>query len=146
MPRLVFLIVFGLTLFCSVSIGTDSPILVDARNSGLVIYNDTTESVYFALLETRASAGTKWQPCQTPALCNYRGVLPAKSARMDYARIYGWYPGANVNLYWWHLRRNSASPIGYVMDGPHSRTITTPHIATRSHLQAFARRTAYQND
>ncbi len=101
-----------------------------------MIYNNTTDSVYIALLETRASVKSKWLPCSTPAKCNRRGILPAKTTRVEYARIYGWYPGASVNLYWWHLINSPATPSGYTLDGgPHMRTINTPHIVTRRHYK-----------
>ncbi len=137
MRRLAVLLAFGLLLFSYEYLVIKEPVLVDMRSTGLVIYNNTTDSVYFALLETRASAKSFWKPCWTPAVCNYRGILPAKSGRIDYNQIYGWYPGARVNLYWWHLVQSNERPSEYIMDGPHSRTLNTPHIATRAHFQAM---------
>ena len=103
---------------------------MDMRPSKVVIFNNTADTLNFAMLERRAANFTKWQPCSHPGLCGDQGIKPGRSKGVIYERIHGWYPGAEVVVYWWRLVPDEAAQDGYRVDGPHEQVVRTPKKAT----------------
>ena len=105
----------------------DDKVLVEQRATKLVIYNNTADTLNFTIMEVRKSRFTRWQPCDNPQLCGDRGIKPAMSGDLPYELISGWYPGADVAVFWWHLTPDSTGRNGYRVDGPHKIVVPTPN-------------------
>lgn len=104
----------------------DDKVLVEQRPTKLVIYNNTTDTLNFTILEERVSRFTNWQPCNHPKLCGDRGIMPGLSGDMPYELIPNWYPGAEVAVFWWHLLPDSTVENGYRVAGPEKIVVKTP--------------------
>lgn len=104
----------------------DDKVLVEQRATKLVIFNNTAESLYFTIIEERKSRFTKWLPCDHPALCGDGGIHPAMSGDLPYELISGYYPGAEIAVFWWHLVPDSSGNNGYRVEGPNKIVVPTP--------------------
>ncbi|MCH7939258.1 MAG: hypothetical protein IID13_05890 [Candidatus Marinimicrobia bacterium] len=102
------------------------PIYIEQRASKLVIFNNTTDTLNFTIMQRRAARFMKWKPCDHPVQCGGRGIPPGRNGSMPYELIYQWYPGAEVVVYWWHLVPDAGAANGYRVDGPHEEFSNTP--------------------
>ncbi len=102
------------------------PIYIEQRASKLVIFNNTTDTLNFTIMQRRAARFMKWKPCDHPAKCGGRGIPPGRNGSLPYELIYQWYPGAEVVVYWWRLVPDAGAENGYRVDGPHEELSNTP--------------------
>ncbi len=108
----------------------NDPISVELRPSQLVIFNNTTDTLNFTVMERRSAHYTSWEPCSHPSLCGDRGIKPGLSRGIAYRLISNWYPSAEVVVYWWRLVPDEAAPDGYRVDGPYEMVTPTPNVAS----------------
>ncbi|MBW3656509.1 MAG: hypothetical protein KY444_10405 [Gemmatimonadetes bacterium] len=66
----------------------------------LVISNLSSEPVYYAVLEEEFSTRARWAPCVPPAECPR--VDAGQAARVPYASITGFQPGARKAMIFWY--------------------------------------------
>ncbi len=101
-------------------------VYLEPRASKLVIFNNTPDSLNFTIMERRAARFMKWKPCNHPLKCGGRAIPPGRSGFMPYERIYQWYPGCDVVVFWWQLLPDSLAENGYRMDGIYEEYSSTP--------------------
>ncbi|MEE9464086.1 MAG: hypothetical protein V3W14_00750 [Candidatus Neomarinimicrobiota bacterium] len=101
-------------------------IYLEPRASKLMIFNNTADSLNFTIMERRAARFMKWQPCNHPSKCGGRAIPPGRSGFMPYERIYQWYPGCDVVVFWWQLLPDSLAGNGYRLDGIYEEYSSTP--------------------
>ena len=126
------MLTFILTVFLALSACPvqNAPISVELRPSKLVIFNNTTAILNFAVMERKSAEYTKWMPCNHPSLCGGRGIKPGLSRGIPYRLISNWYPSAEVIVYWWSLMPDPTAENGYRVDGPYNRVSPTPKMAS----------------
>lgn len=128
MVLLALIMIFILDL--SACPAQSEPISVELRPSKLVIFNNTTDTINFAVMERRFANYTHWIPCSHPKLCGNRGIKPGLSKDVPYRLITNWYPRAEVVVYWWRLVADPTADDGYRVDGPYETVTPTPSSAS----------------
>jgi len=103
------------------------PLTVEARPSKLVVFNNTVDTLYYAIFSRGGLQFTSWEPCDHPWLCADRGIKPGLTRKVPYEIIYRWQPGAEVVVYWWRLEPDNMAENGYRLDGPYDVTVATPN-------------------
>lgn len=102
------------------------PMTIDVRLTKIVLFNNTVDTLQYAIFERKALRLANWKPCDHPRLCSNRGIKPALTREVPYEIIYRWYPGAEVIVYWWHLEPDTTAQNGYRLHGPYDATVATP--------------------
>jgi len=105
----------------------NNPLIVETRPSKLVLFNNTADTLQYAIFEHNASRVTNWEPCDNPQLCFNPGIRPGAAQSIPYLTIPRWYPGAEIVVYWWRLLPDSSAENGYSIDGPYQETAFTPN-------------------
>jgi hypothetical protein len=83
---------------------------VAAAGDTLVISNLGAEPVYYAVLQDEFSTRARWAPCDPPAECPR--VEPGQMARVPYASITGYQPGAHkAMVYWYRVEAGRAGEV-----------------------------------
>lgn len=121
----LFAIIYLLAFSCTLE-NAATPLYVESRVAGLVIFNNTNKTINFTALERRAANYTHWMPCGTPEQCGDHGIKPGMSGHMPYSLIYRWYPGSEVSIFWWQIKPDSIAQNGYRVDGPYEYIARTP--------------------
>lgn len=107
----------------------DQPIAIDVRPSKLVLFNNTIDTLQYAVFERNALRSIDWEPCDHPRLCSDSRIRPGLMREIPYELIHRWHPGAEVIVYWWLLEPDTTAQNGYRLDGPYEVTVATPRKA-----------------
>ncbi len=122
----LLLLIAGVILILVLFPPIADPLTVETRPSKLVLFNNTADTLQYAIFERNVSRVANWEPCDNPQLCPSQGIKPGAARSIPYLAITRWHPGAEVVVYWWRLVPDSSAENGYLIDGPYEEAMFTP--------------------
>lgn len=74
---------------------------VQAKDTSMVITNSTADTIRYFIVERGTAALINW----APACGNSNGVPKRSEVELSYSNVYGYYPGCEIIVNWWHCTK-----------------------------------------
>ncbi|MCB0258252.1 MAG: hypothetical protein KDH97_12185 [Calditrichaeota bacterium] len=104
MKKLLVVLLLGvMTGSCGLLDSGSDTVAVSATLSGVLIENNTSETIYHTAFSKRILPLIDWIPCTVPDDCP--GVAPEHYKVLRYADIEAYSENDTVVVYWWNLQK-----------------------------------------
>ena len=84
----------------------DDPVTIRSTRSGVFIYNNSPQTVYYSVFVRQKNQPAKWEPCDKPSEC--LKIYAGNATFIPYNDIGGYKEGDDLFVVWWNLVRKPA--------------------------------------
>jgi hypothetical protein len=104
----------------------EKALYIEIRPTKIVLHNNSLDSLYAAVSESRSSIYSNWEPCTNPLRCSDYVIAPGRSLNIPYLQIYRWLPGTKVTVHWYSLIPLTGPHGDYQIVGLSKKVVPTP--------------------